>query len=183
MTPERSFFCVRRARVHRPAACGVAGVPYCVIETNAGGFVRMGKSSVRETAWDPSPDDVALILHTSGSTGIPKRVLLTHRNIAASSPTDVSFCAMPLFHVHGLIASALSTSISGRTVVVPGKFNPLTFWRPVRETRSTWYSGVPMIHNLLLAGAGGCRPAGAEGLRFIRSCSAALPAETMQQME
>ena len=174
-------------------ACGMAGVPCCIMETNASGFVRMAKSSVGKTASDPSPDDVALILHTSGSTGTPKRVPLTHRNLAAStrsivahyslSPADVSFCAMPLFHVHGLIASTLSTLRSGGTVVVPGKFNPLTFWRTVRETEATWYSAVPMIHSLLLARAGGSRPAAAGGLRFIRSCSAALPAETMRQME
>ena len=90
---------------------------------------------------------------------------------------------MPLFHVHGLIASTLSTLLSGGTVVVPGKFSPLSFWRTVRDTGATWYSAVPTIHNLLLARAGDDRPAGAEGLRFIRSCSASLPPEMMERME
>ena len=71
---------------------------------------------------------------------------------------------MPLFHVHGLVASTLSTLLSGGTVVVPNKFNPLSFWRTVRDTGATWYSAVPTIHNLLLARAGDERPAGAEGL-------------------
>jgi len=116
-----------------------------------------------------------------------------HGNIAASThnivatyglaPNDVSLCVMPLFHVHGLVASTLSTLLSGGTVVVPGKFSPLSFWRTVRDTGATWYSAVPTIHNLLLARAGEGRPAGAEGLRFIRSCSAALPAEMMDKME
>src|SRR5262249_542830 len=108
------------------------------------------------------------------------------KNIVAHyglSPDDVSLCVMPLFHVHGLVASTLSTLLSGGAVVVPGKFNPLSFWRTVRDTRSTWYSAVPTIHNLLLARAGNERPAGSECLRFIRSCSAALPPEMMEKME
>ena len=97
----------------------------------------------------------------------------------ALSPDDVSLCVMPLFHVHGLVASTLSTLLSGGAVAVPGKFNALSFWRTVRDTNATWYSAVPTIHNLLLSRAGDERPAGAEGLRFIRSCSASLPPEMM----
>jgi acyl-CoA synthetase (AMP-forming)/AMP-acid ligase II len=89
---------------------------------------------------------------------------------------------MPLFHVHGLVASTLATLQSGGTVAVPNKFNPLSFWRTVRDSGATWYSAVPTIHNLLLARATE-RPDGCEGLRFIRSCSAALPAEMMAKME
>jgi acyl-CoA synthetase (AMP-forming)/AMP-acid ligase II len=141
----------------------------------------------------PVPDDVALVLHTSGSTGRPKRVPLRHGNLAASArnivatyslvPEDVALCVMPLFHVHGLVASTLSTLLSGGCVVIPQKFSPLSFWRIVRDTHVTWYSAVPTIHQLLLSRAGNDRPAGAEELRFIRSCSAALPSEMMQKME
>jgi acyl-CoA synthetase (AMP-forming)/AMP-acid ligase II len=46
-------------------------------------------------------------------------------------------CIMPLFHVHGLVASTMSTLLSGGTVVVPGKFDPLSFWRTIRETGAT----------------------------------------------
>lgn len=142
----------------------------------------------------PSPEDVALVLHTSGSTGRPKRVPLRHRNLAISSrhvadtyhlgPDDVSLCVMPLFHVHGLVASTLATLLTGGTIVVPPKFNPLSFWRTVQEHRATWYSAVPTIHQLLLARAkAGERPPGAEHLRFIRSCSAPLTPDTMRKME
>jgi acyl-CoA synthetase (AMP-forming)/AMP-acid ligase II len=116
-----------------------------------------------------------------------------HRNITASTGNivahyaltadDVALCVMPLFHVHGLVASTLSTLRSGGTVAVPSKFNALSFWRTVRDTNATWYSAVPTIHNLLLSRAGDERPAGAEGLRFIRSCSAALPPDMMDRME
>src|SRR4029077_6004438 len=135
-------------------------------------------------------DDVALVLHTSGSTGKPKRVPLAHANLSISPgnvglcyalvPDDVSMCVMPLFHVHGLVASTLATLSTGGTVVVPAKFSPLSFWRVARDYGATWYSAVPTLHQLLLARAeGGSRPPGAEGLRFIRSCSASLPPQVM----
>ena len=174
-------------------AAEAKGVPVYSLEMDETGFVRIAGAPCDKRAEPPSPDDIALVLHTSGSTGRPKRVPILHRNITAStrnivdyyslSPEDVSLCVMPLFHVHGLVASTLSTLLSGGTVAIPGKFNPLSFWRTVRDTRATWYSAVPTIHNLLLSRAGEERPAGAEGLRFIRSCSASLPPEMMTQME
>ena len=69
------------------------------------------------------------------------------------------------------------------TVVVPPKFNPLSFWSTVREQRATWYSAVPTIHQVLLSRAKGAKPAGAEQLRFIRSCSAALAPQVMRDLE
>ena len=79
-------------------------------------------------------NDVALILHTSGSTGRPKRVPLSHANLSISannvarsydlSSADVSLCVMPLFHVHGLVASTLATLATGGTVVVPAQVQP-----------------------------------------------------------
>ncbi len=143
----------------------------------------------------PTPEQVALVLHTSGSTGRPKRVPLPHYNLSQAAKTvaetyrlsagDVSLCVMPLFHVHGLVASVLAAFLSGGTVIVPARFNPLSFWRTVSDHRVTWYSAVPTIHQLLMARAGRSnqRPAGAEGLRFIRSCSAPLSAERMTRME
>lgn len=169
------------------------GIPTYPVGMDSAGCVRIAEAPNSRTASAPSPGDIALVLHTSGSTGRPKRVPITHGNISASmrnivthyrlSPADVSLCVMPLFHVHGLVASTLSTLLSGGTVVVPAKFSPLSFWRTVRETGATWYSAVPTIHNMLVARAGEGRPAGAEGLRFIRSCSAALPPEMMERME
>jgi len=136
----------------------------------------------------PAPDDVALVLHTSGSTGRPKRVPLRHSNLAVSiqniartyqlTEGDVSLCLMPLFHVHGLMASTMAALYTGGAVVVPSKFNALAFWRTVRDCRVTWYSAVPTIHQLILA-----RKAGESNLRFVRSCSASLPPEVMARME
>jgi acyl-CoA synthetase (AMP-forming)/AMP-acid ligase II len=137
----------------------------------------------------PDPDDIALVLHTSGSTGRPKRVPLRHRNLTAStrniaqtyalSSADVSLCLMPLFHVHGLMASTMATLLAGGTVVVPARFNAMAFWRTVRDHGVTWYSAVPTIHQLILTRKSG----DAHRLRFVRSCSAALPPDLMRRME
>jgi acyl-CoA synthetase (AMP-forming)/AMP-acid ligase II len=167
-------------------------VPVFSVEMNEHGEVSMVGAPSGATATAPTPDDIALVLHTSGSTGRPKRVPLRHFNLAVSSANiantyalteeDVALCIMPLFHIHGLIGSTMATLLTGGTVVVPAKFNALSFWRTVRENRVTWYSGVPTMHQLLLARAQH-KPAEADTLRFIRSCSAPLSAELIHKIE
>ena len=103
-------------------------------------------------------------------------------NTYALSEEDVSLCVMPLFHIHGLIGSTMATLLSGGTVVVPAKFNALSFWRTVQEHGVTWYSGVPTMHQLLLARSRH-NPAEAASLRFIRSCSAPMSAELIHKIE
>jgi len=174
-------------------AAAERGVPILAADVDPEGTVRFFPASTGRTAGPPQPDDVALILHTSGTTGRPKRVPLRHRNLAVSAENiartyqltanDVAMTVMPLFHVHGLLASTLATLLTGGTMVVPEKFNPLSFWRTVRECRATWYSAVPTMHRLLLARAGDQRPMGAEHLRFIRSASAPLSLHTMEKLE
>ena len=127
---------------------------------------RLQLSSSGETAFVDShgPADAgatALVLHTSGTTSRPKRVPLRHRNLISSAdnivrsyeltPDDVSLCIMPLFHVHGLVASTLATFASGGSVVVPRHYGPLGF-RPLMEaTRPTWFSASPTPHQLILS--------------------------------
>ncbi|HVH65457.1 MAG TPA: acyl--CoA ligase [Candidatus Acidoferrum sp.] len=140
-----------------------------------------------------SQDSIALVLHTSGTTSRPKRVPLRHRHLLASvrnvvssyqlTPDDVSLCVMPLFHVHGLVASVLATLASGGTVVVLRPFTPVSFWPAARSTLPTWFSASPTPHQLILMRTSHNRPPGTERLRFVRSCSAALPISLMNQME
>jgi acyl-CoA synthetase (AMP-forming)/AMP-acid ligase II len=161
-----------------------------------GGRLAMESTAPRDasrTATAPGDDDVALVLHTSGTTSRPKLVPLRHRNLFASvdnivstyglEPGDVALCVMPLFHIHGLMASTMATFRSGGTVVVPPKFDPLTFWPAAHDHGATWYSAVPTMHQMLLMRNRGERPPGAEKLRFIRSSSSALSPETMHQLE
>ncbi|HEX4346285.1 MAG TPA: AMP-binding protein, partial [Vicinamibacterales bacterium] len=171
-------------------------VPTLAVSMDGAGAIQIsGGSSARPSVSAPAVDDVALILHTSGSTGRPKRVPLSHANLTISAGNvarsyaltgdDVALCAMPLFHVHGLVASTLATLSTGGTIVVPAKFNPLSFWRVANDNAATWYSAVPTLHQLLVARAepGGNRPAGAARLRFIRSCSASLSPQLMRDLE
>ena len=155
--------------------------------------LESGSPSARRTVTARDPDDIALVLHTSGTTSRPKRVPLRHRNLTASvanivehyrlGPEDVSLCVMPLFHVHGLVASALSTLASGGTVAVPRRFTPMMFWPASRQVRPTWFTASPTPHQLILMRSEENRPAGTERLRFVRSCSSALSPELMARME
>ena len=167
-------------------------IPVYAVDMDTQGNVSMIGAPEGGSASAPTGEDVALILHTSGSTGRPKRVPLKHKNIAVScqnvartydlKPNDVSLCVMPLFHIHGLVASTLSTFLTGGTVVVPSKFNPMSFWRTVREFGVTWYSCVPTIHQLSVARLDS-KPEGIDKLRFVRSCSSALSPVLMEKLE
>jgi len=147
--------------------------------------------SLRPIAPEPAaPDDVALVLHTSGTTSRPKQVPLAQRNLAASARgvaafyaltrSDVSFCAMPLFHVHGLVASILAPLATGGSAVVPARFVPGRFIRHAREHGVTWFSAGPTLHGMILDKHQG---APIETLRFARSCSSALAPELLDRCE
>jgi acyl-CoA synthetase (AMP-forming)/AMP-acid ligase II len=167
-------------------------IPVFSVEMSEKGNVHLVGAPTGVSVSEPTADDIALVLHTSGSTGRPKRVPLRHFNLAVSSANiantyalseeDVSLCIMPLFHIHGLIGSTMATLLSGGAVVVPTKFNALSFWRTVREHGVTWYSGVPTMHQLLMARAHH-KPLEAASLRFIRSCSAPLSPELIHKIE
>lgn len=140
-------------------------------------------------------EDVAMILHTSGTTSRPKRVPIKHRNMVASAgniggtyqlgPEDRSLCVMPLFHIHGIVASMLSTLASGGTLIAPQNgFNALEFWSLVETYKPTWYSAVPTMHQMLLARSDrNLEVIRANPFRFIRSSSASLPPVIMERME
>jgi acyl-CoA synthetase (AMP-forming)/AMP-acid ligase II len=142
----------------------------------------------------PQPDDVALILHTSGTTSRPKRVPLRQRNLTASarniidayrlSPDDRALCVMPLFHIHGIVATLLAPLASGGSVVLPPGFDAMRFWGWLTAFRPTWFSAVPTMHQMLLARAE--RQIAAirtVPLRFIRSSSAPLPPVVLERLE
>jgi acyl-CoA synthetase (AMP-forming)/AMP-acid ligase II len=140
------------------------------------------------------PGDVAVVLHTSGTTARPKIVPLTHDNITASARNigrvlglaadDVCMNIMPLFHIHGLIAATLSSLAAGGSVNCTPGFNALRFFHWFDEVRPTWYTAVPTMHQTILARADRhLESLQASRLRFIRSSSAALAPQVMQALE
>jgi oxalate---CoA ligase len=150
-------------------------------------------SSTKDTPDAPLPDDIALLMHTSGTTGRPKAVPLTHANVMASarnisacyslSHADTGLVVMPLFHGHGLIGATLSALFAGARVILPGRFSARAFWPLVKAHAVTWYSAVPTIHQILLIRAASDNAPARSGFRFVRSCSAALTPATMKQLE
>ena len=113
------------------------------------------------------PDDVALVLHTSGTTSRPKIVPLLHRNVCASArnirttlsltPDDRCMNVMPLFHIHGLMAPVLASLSAGASVACTSGFNALKFFSWLDEVEPTWYSAVPTMHQALLSRPGATR--------------------------
>ncbi|SCU78071.1 LADA_0A03664g1_1 [Lachancea dasiensis] len=134
--------------------------------------------------------DVALILHTSGTTSAPKTVPLLHLNIARSmrniadtyklTAHDRSYVVMPLFHVHGLIGVLLSTLWTQGSVVVPPKFSAQKFWSDFITWGCNWFSCVPTISMIMLNNP---KPQPMPKIRFIRSCSSALAPATFRKLE
>ncbi len=141
----------------------------------------------------PAEDDVALILHTSGTTSRPKIVPLLQSNIHASAhnifnslaltPEDRCLNVMPLFHIHGLIAAVAASLAAGAQISCTPGFNALRFFAQLKEIAPTWYTAVPTMHQAILARAERNREI-IEGarLRFLRSSSASLPAPVMEEL-
>lgn len=141
----------------------------------------------------PGADDVALILHTSGTTSRPKIVPLLQSNIAASArhiatslelaPNDRCLNVMPLFHIHGLIAAVSATLASGGSVWCAPGFDALKFFGWMREAQPSWYTAVPTMHQAVLSRASrNADTIAAVPLRFLRSSSASLPGPVMEAL-
>ena len=161
----------------------------------AGLFEMVSELSAPVSSGGPAEtDDVALVLHTSGTTSRPKIVPLTHQNVCASARNirttlkltsdDLCMNVMPLFHIHGLMAAVLSSLSVGASVFCTPGFNALQFFSLLEEANPTWYTAVPTMHQAILARAGRNQEIidGAR-LRLVRSSSASLPAQVMQELE
>lgn len=160
----------------------------------AGQFRLSGAAAATPaTAAQPGPDDVALILHTSGTTSRPKIVPLTQANLAASAhniltslaltPADRCLNVMPLFHIHGLIAAVTASLAAGGSVSCAPGFDALKFFGQMAEVKPTWYTAVPTMHQAILSRAArNADTIAANPLRFLRSSSASLPAQVMLEL-
>ena len=140
------------------------------------------------------PDDIALALHTSGTTSRPKLVPLTQANLCASAghiaeslalgPADRCLNIMPLFHIHGLVAAVLASLAAGASVHCAPGFNALRVFAWFDAVAPSWYTAVPTMHQAILARAPRNRASVERlALRFVRSSSSSLPPQTMAALE
>ena len=152
-----------------------------------------GSRPVKHTAFAQS-DDVALILHTSGTTSAPKIVPLTHENICAQAKnnqvslklntTDLCLNIMPLFHSTGLVGVVLASLISGAGVICPPGFYAPKFFDWLEEFQPTWFTAVPSMHQAILARARASKHNVVHSsLRFVRSSSTAMSQQLMSDLE
>jgi len=179
-------------------AARTAGVPMIALQpqrASGAGFFQLSPApaSSPTSVRAAQPGDVALVLHTSGTTSRPKIVPLTHGNIFRSAanvacslqlgPADRCLNVMPLFHIHGLIAALLSSLVAGGAVICTPGFEAPHFPVWLDDLAPTWYTAVPTIHqSVLQVLAERPAPAGAT-LRLARSSSAALAPALLTALE
>ncbi len=188
------LFLIQGAAAAAAAAADTATTVLTVEAAGDGppGLLAAGSPAAAAPSFDEGgPDDVAVVLHTSGTTSRPKQVPLRQRNLMASvrtiaahyqlSPADVSFCVMPLFHIHGLVASTFAALSAGGVVIAPRRFTPHRFWPQARDHGATWLSAGPTLHQMILDKADDAGPPAT--LRFVRSCSSALSPALLERAE
>jgi acyl-CoA synthetase (AMP-forming)/AMP-acid ligase II len=174
------------------------GIPVARLSFNpeqpAGTFTLRGAAGQAREPGPAQGSDVALVLHTSGTTARPKIVPLSHDNVCASAHNIASTLAlqaqdhclnvMPLFHIHGLIAAVLGSLDAGALVTCTPGFNALKFFGWLETANPSWYTAVPTMHQAILSRAGRNEAIIEQTkLRFIRSSSASLPPPVMEQLE
>jgi acyl-CoA synthetase (AMP-forming)/AMP-acid ligase II/acyl carrier protein len=177
-------------------ACRRAGVPVAQLTrgAEAGTATLIAPESPVEAPVAPEPNDVALILHTSGTTSRPKMVPLSHANLVASAgnvaatlrltPDDRCLNVMPLFHIHGLVAAVLASLYVGAAIVATPGFVATEFFHWLDRFQPTWYTAVPTIHQTVLDRASEADEVIARTpLRFVRSSSASLAPRVMARLQ
>ena len=138
----------------------------------------------------PSPDAVALLMYTSGTTGVPKGVMLTQANLAANAAAisaeheltaaDRVLAVLPLYHINAFAVTMLAPLAHGGSLAMPPKFSAARFWE--QAAGCSWINVVPTMISYLLEGPVPAREQTAS-IRFCRSASAALPPEHHRAFE
>ena len=166
--------------------------PIEVVAVDPDGNALPDETKQHQVPSDPSPDALALLMYTSGTTGKPKGVMLTQSNLAANAvaisrehrltAADRVAAVLPLYHINAFAVTMLAPIAGGGSLVMPPKFSAAGFWDMAIDYRCTWLNVVPTIISYLLEGAAPPREQLAK-IRFCRSASAALPPEHHRAFE
>jgi acyl-CoA synthetase (AMP-forming)/AMP-acid ligase II len=182
------------------AAAAKLGVPIVELvpdtAAGAGSFTLQGTGAGSPAANGgfAQPDNVAMVLHTSGTTSRPKIVPLSQKNLCASAgnirrtlaftTSDRGLNIMPLFHIHGLIAGVLAPVSAGSEVFCSPGLDALKFFGWMDECHPTWYTAVPTMHQAILTRAPRNKEIIAKNpLRFLRSSSSSIPPQVITELE
>ncbi|KAA1251410.1 long-chain fatty acid--CoA ligase [Mycobacterium simiae] len=143
---------------------------------------------------DRTDDEIAIILHTSGTTGKPKGAMLTHANLGRNAevsvrtlintgPNDVVMGCLPLFHVFGLTCGLIASVLAGAMLTLIPRFDPRKALEVIERDGVTVFQGVPTMYLALLGVADTVQPEAAQSLRVCVSGGAALPVQVLDDFE
>ncbi len=153
---------------------------------------QLGKKAHTREEEENKNDKLALLMYTSGTTGKPKGVKLTERNLLSEvrnisrahelGRDDTAMQVLPFFHINGLVIGLLTPFISGETLIIPEKFSVSHFWEWIDRYSVSWVSAVPTIISMLLARTSKDDYRGSS-MKFLRSASAPLPEAVLEEFE
>ncbi len=123
-------------------------------------LLEAAEAETKHRDFPSADDDVAIICYTSGTTGLSKGAMITHRNLIANmvdlkniwqwTENDILLHILPLFHVHGLFVALHGSLNAGSTVIMHERFEPGRVWKTLAEENCTLMMGVPTIYQRLV---------------------------------
>ncbi len=158
----------------------------------AGAAATAATSDAAAASPTPTAEATALLMYTSGTTGVPKGVMLTQANLVANAlaisaehaltPEDRVLAVLPLYHINAFAVTMLAPLAHGGSLAMPPKFSAGAFWAQAIARECSWINVVPTMISYLIEGAAPEREA-TRRIRFCRSASAALPPEHLRAFE
>jgi acyl-CoA synthetase (AMP-forming)/AMP-acid ligase II/acyl carrier protein len=199
-TDLRTRALIVQVGIHSPARAVALSLGMRVIELSPASDAQAGLFTLQSDREDAltdeavSPEHVAVLLSTSGTTSRPKIVPQTHANICAGAFANVAILGLkehdrclnilPLFHGHGLDATVMASLAAGASVVCTPGLDTQNFCTWLTNFQPTWYSAVPTMHQAILTRSTQIRERMADcRLRFVRSSAAPLPPRFFRELE
>ncbi|MBI9047859.1 MAG: AMP-binding protein [Anaerolineaceae bacterium] len=149
---------------------------------------HLDKSKNNAVILDETP---GWVFHTSGSSGLPKAIFLTHENVFTNAiamrdklqitEKDINLHTLPIFHVGGIIQSLMTSFVSGCTSIFWSPFSSIPFQEVIAVFKPTWFTSSPAIHKMILRQASS-NMIGSKSFRFVRTSSAFLDQKSIKEM-